>query len=76
MPPVRVVTGARSGIGRALAQQIAPAGGILVLVGRDRVRAEATRDGIRAAAPDPLCTRDVEAQRRLWEVSERLAVLA
>lgn len=49
--PVRVVTGATSGIGRALAQQIARAGGTIVLVGRDEARAEAARVEIASAAP-------------------------
>jgi NAD(P)-dependent dehydrogenase (short-subunit alcohol dehydrogenase family) len=48
---VRVVTGATAGIGRALAQQLAAAGGTIALVARDPVRGEATRSEIAAAAP-------------------------
>jgi NAD(P)-dependent dehydrogenase (short-subunit alcohol dehydrogenase family) len=50
--PVRIVTGATSGIGRAIANRLALAGGTVVLVGRDASRAEATRNEIARAAPN------------------------
>jgi retinol dehydrogenase 12 len=51
MSAVRVITGATSGIGRALAQRLAAAGPI-ALVARDAARAEAVRDEIIRAVPD------------------------
>ena len=48
---VHVITGATSGIGRALAKRMAASGGTIVLVGRDAVRAEAARAEIAHAAP-------------------------
>lgn len=50
-PAVHVVTGATAGIGRAVAQQLAAAGDTVVLVGRDRARADAARDEITRATP-------------------------
>jgi NADP-dependent 3-hydroxy acid dehydrogenase YdfG len=41
-----VVTGASSGIGRAIAESLAAQGASLALVGRDRARLEATRDAV------------------------------
>ncbi len=51
-PQVRVVTGATAGIGRSLAQQLATAGGTIVLVARDRTRAESVRTEMATAAPN------------------------
>jgi NAD(P)-dependent dehydrogenase (short-subunit alcohol dehydrogenase family) len=48
--PVRVITGATAGIGRALAQRLAAAGPI-ALVARDREKAEAARSEILSAVP-------------------------
>jgi short-subunit dehydrogenase len=46
-----VVTGAASGIGEALAVQLAERGSNLVLVDRDKERLDAVADGVRAARP-------------------------
>lgn len=51
MSAFRVITGATSGIGRALAQQLAAAGGV-ALVARDAAKAEAVRDEIAHAVPE------------------------
>ncbi len=50
--PVAVVTGATSGIGRWIALGLARAGYHVVLVGRDRVRAEAAQAWIAAQVPE------------------------
>jgi NAD(P)-dependent dehydrogenase (short-subunit alcohol dehydrogenase family) len=49
---IHVVTGATAGIGRALAQQLAVAGGTIALLGRDPTRAESARSQIASAAPN------------------------
>ena len=48
---VVVITGATSGIGRIAAERLAALGGKIVLVARDRGRAEQTLDRLRAAGP-------------------------
>jgi retinol dehydrogenase 12 len=48
--PVRVITGATAGIGRALAQRLA-AGGPVALVARDAGKAKAARSEILSAVP-------------------------
>jgi NAD(P)-dependent dehydrogenase (short-subunit alcohol dehydrogenase family) len=48
---VCVITGATSGIGRVAAERLAQMGARLVLVARDKARAEATLDRLRAIAP-------------------------
>ena len=80
--PVRVITGATAGIGRALAQRLA-SDGVIALVARDREKAEAARSEFLSAVPDasrPIdptkYTRDVDVQQRLWQVSEQLTGLA
>jgi retinol dehydrogenase 12 len=50
---VVVITGATSGIGRVAAERLAQLGARLVLVARDRQRAEATLTRLAALAPDP-----------------------
>jgi len=49
---VHVVTGATAGIGRAVAQRLAAAGGTVALVGRDQARTDSARDEITRAAPN------------------------
>jgi NAD(P)-dependent dehydrogenase (short-subunit alcohol dehydrogenase family) len=49
---VVVITGATSGIGRAAAEKMATMGARLVLVARDRARAEATLARLRELGPD------------------------
>ena len=49
---VILLTGATSGIGRQAAQALAPAGGRLVLVGRDQARTDALVGELRAHNPD------------------------
>ena len=80
--PIRVITGATAGIGRALAKRLA-SGGVVALVARDREKADAARREILTAVPDasrpidpPKYTRDVDVQQRLWQVSEQLTGLA
>ena len=48
---VVVITGATSGIGRIAAERLAALGGKIVLVARDRGRAEQTLARLRAAGP-------------------------
>ncbi|MFG2636424.1 SDR family NAD(P)-dependent oxidoreductase [Streptomyces sp. NPDC048362] len=47
-----LITGATQGMGRALALDLAPRGGTLLLHGRDRGRLEDVADAARTAAPD------------------------
>ncbi len=51
MPPVHVVTGANSGIGKAAAQALAARGAHVALVCRSREKAEQAIDDIRRAEP-------------------------
>jgi NAD(P)-dependent dehydrogenase (short-subunit alcohol dehydrogenase family) len=74
--PVRVVTGATSGIGRALALQLAAGGGTIVLVGRDESRAQAARTEITRAAPGArveVQLADLSSQTAVRELANRLA---
>jgi short-subunit dehydrogenase len=80
--PVRVITGATAGIGRALAQRLA-AGGVVALVARDREKADASHGNANGQffhkgrpIDPPKTTRDVDVQQRLWQVSEQLTGLA
>lgn len=50
-PPLIVLTGATSGLGRLAAVDFAQQGARLALTARDPERADATRDAIRSAAP-------------------------
>jgi NAD(P)-dependent dehydrogenase (short-subunit alcohol dehydrogenase family) len=51
--PTAVVTGATSGIGRAVAQSLASAGASVGMVARDPTRGEDARNAIAAAANNP-----------------------
>jgi NAD(P)-dependent dehydrogenase (short-subunit alcohol dehydrogenase family) len=51
--PTAVVTGATSGIGRAVAQSLAAAGASVGIVARDPTRGEDARNGIAAATNNP-----------------------
>jgi short-subunit dehydrogenase len=51
--PVRVITGASAGIGRALARRLAVAGPV-ALVARDRDKADSARSEILSAVPDAM----------------------
>jgi NAD(P)-dependent dehydrogenase (short-subunit alcohol dehydrogenase family) len=48
---LHVITGATAGIGHAVAQRLASAGDAVVLICRDRARADAARDEIRRTTP-------------------------
>lgn len=75
-----LITGASSGIGRALALAYAKEGASLVLNGRDRARLEATAEACRAVGAREIEThvadvRDREAMSRLVEAALRVAPL-
>jgi NADP-dependent 3-hydroxy acid dehydrogenase YdfG len=64
-----VVTGASSGIGRAIALAIASAGGSICLVGRDKQRLEDVAEAARAAASTALVFRvDLSADRAIEDL--------
>lgn len=69
---VFVVTGATSGIGKALAVGLAKTGQIVVIVARHAERGSATHQETEAAAH----AYDRDAQQRLWEISEGLTGLS
>jgi NAD(P)-dependent dehydrogenase (short-subunit alcohol dehydrogenase family) len=74
--PVRVITGATSGIGRAVALQIARGGGTVVLVGRDAARAEAAGVEISRASPSArveVQLADLSSQAGVRELARGLA---
>jgi len=80
MPPMNgkvcVVTGATSGIGRAAATALAGLGAQVVLVGRDRARAEAAAAELRgAAAPPRLEIADFTSMAQVRELAGRLTAL-
>lgn len=52
--PVSIVTGAGSGIGRAVAERLAARGHRLALVGRTEAKLQDTLDAVRAHAPDAM----------------------
>jgi NAD(P)-dependent dehydrogenase (short-subunit alcohol dehydrogenase family) len=74
---VCVVTGATSGIGKAAATALARLGAQVVLVGRDRSRAEATaaRIGSVATQPPMVDIADLGAMDQVRALAERLAAL-
>ena len=80
MPPMNgkvcVVTGATSGIGRAAGTALAGLGAQVVLVGRDRARAEAAAAELRgAAAPPRLEIADFTSMAQVRELAGRLTAL-
>ena len=74
---VCVVTGATSGIGKAAATALARLGAQVVLVGRDRGRAEATAAQIGSVATQPPAVdiADLGAMDQVRALAERLAAL-
>jgi len=73
---VCVVTGATSGIGKATAAALAGLGAQVVLVGRDRGRAEATAAELRAAGAAPrLEIADFTSMDQVRELAGRLEAL-
>jgi retinol dehydrogenase 12 len=73
---VCVVTGATSGIGKATAAALAGLGAQVVLVGRDRGRAEATAAELgRAAAPPRLEIADFTSMGQVRDLAGRLEAL-
>jgi len=73
---VCVVTGATSGIGKATAAALAGLGAQVVLVGRDRGRAEATAAELgRAAAPPRIEIADFTSMGQVRELAGRLEAL-
>jgi NAD(P)-dependent dehydrogenase (short-subunit alcohol dehydrogenase family) len=74
---VCVVTGATSGIGKAAATALARQGAQLVLVGRDRDRAEATAAEIAgvSALPPAVEIADLAAMAQVRALAERLTAL-
>jgi len=73
---VCVVTGATSGIGKATAAALAGLGAQVVLVGRDRARAEATAAELgRAGAPPTLEIADFTSMGQVRELAGRLEAL-
>jgi NAD(P)-dependent dehydrogenase (short-subunit alcohol dehydrogenase family) len=73
---VCVVTGATSGIGRATAAALAGLGARVILVGRDRGRAEATAAELRAAGATPtLEIADFTSMAQVRDLAGRLGAL-
>ncbi len=73
---VCVITGATSGIGRVAAERLAQMGARLVLVARDRVRAETMLDRLRAIAPAPAHRAHFADLLRLAEMKRVAAEIA
>ena len=73
--PVRVITGATAGIGRALAQRLA-ASGVVALVARDSQKAEAARSEILGAVPGAsveVYVADLSSQSNVRSLASQLA---
>lgn len=70
-----LVTGANSGIGRAIATGLAEQGARVIMVCRDRGRGEAARKAIRAATGNPavdLLLADLSRQREIRRLSDQI----
>jgi NAD(P)-dependent dehydrogenase (short-subunit alcohol dehydrogenase family) len=72
---VCVITGATSGIGKAAATALARQGAQLVLVGRDRGRAEAVAIGSPGAAPPRVEIADLASMEQVRALAGRLRAL-
>jgi NAD(P)-dependent dehydrogenase (short-subunit alcohol dehydrogenase family) len=71
-----LITGATSGIGRVTARELAAAGARLLLVARNREKAEATREWIRAAAANAeveLIIADLSSRAQVRSVAEQVS---
>jgi NADP-dependent 3-hydroxy acid dehydrogenase YdfG len=70
---IAVVTGASSGVGRAIASALAAKGAVLCLVGRHEKTLEAAAESMRATASDVLCCRaDLTLDRDIQGLTAQL----
>jgi NAD(P)-dependent dehydrogenase (short-subunit alcohol dehydrogenase family) len=75
-PPVSVITGANSGLGKALARALAEAGDRVIMVSRDPARGEAARDELIAGTGNPridLLVADLAAQAEVRRLADLIA---